>query len=289
MKTILVPVGGGDSDALVFETALAVARPLSAHLELLHVRVTVPDAAIHTPHMDFARGPGLASALDALASKAEQRAAGAEHCVRDLCARHGIEMVDAPRRTGAVTACWRLDAGEPVQRLLYHARHHDLTVMARPSQLDGLPPDRLETLVLGSGRPLLIAPAGAPMRALGTAMVCWKETRDAAHALSAAMPLLAKAERVIVVGVNEDGGGALADAVDDVVQELAWNGISAEPHVVSRGARPTSDSLFAAARSHAADLMVMGAYGHRYLREALFGGCTQSAIEAAQCPILLVH
>ena len=39
MKTILVPVGGSEADALVLETALAVARPLSAHLELLHVRV----------------------------------------------------------------------------------------------------------------------------------------------------------------------------------------------------------------------------------------------------------
>jgi hypothetical protein len=59
MKTILVPVGGSDADALVPETALAVTRPLSAHLELLHVRVAVADAAVHTPHLEFARGAGL--------------------------------------------------------------------------------------------------------------------------------------------------------------------------------------------------------------------------------------
>ena len=32
IKTILVPVGGGDADEAVFETALTVARPLLAHL-----------------------------------------------------------------------------------------------------------------------------------------------------------------------------------------------------------------------------------------------------------------
>ena len=69
MKTILVLVCGSDADALVLETALAVARPLSAHLELLHIRAAVADAALYAPHLEFARGAGLASALDALGSK----------------------------------------------------------------------------------------------------------------------------------------------------------------------------------------------------------------------------
>jgi nucleotide-binding universal stress UspA family protein len=288
MKTILVPIGGGSVDAMVLETALAVARPLSAHLELLHVRVGAAEAARHTPHLDFARGAGLTGALDGLRARAERRSTTAEHNVRDFCATHDIEMVEAPRPARSVTARWRRDEGEAMQRLLFHARHNDLVVMARHTGLDGLPPDRLETLLMGCGRPLLIAPAEAPMRALGTAMVCWKETRDAARAVSAAMPLLTKARRVLVVSVSEDGE-VPSEAVHDVVHELAWNGIAAESHVLARNPGTTADTLFAAARTHAADLMVMGAYGHRHLREVLFGGCTQSAIEAAQCAVFLVH
>ena len=127
------------------------------------------------------------------------------------------------------------------------------------------------------------------MRALDTAMVCWKETRDAARAVSAAMPLLTKARRVVVVSVNEDDGEALSEVVDEIVRELAWNGIAAEAHVLGREQGTTADTLFAAVRTYKADLMVMGAYGHRHLREVLFGGCTQSAIEAAQCTVFLVH
>lgn len=289
MKTILVPIGGGDADAVVLETALAAARPLSAHLEFLHVRVAAAEAARYAPHVDFARGAGLSSALDGLRSRAERRSATAERSIRDFCARHDIEMVDSPFPAQSVTARWQRDEGEAVQRLLFHARHHDLVVMARPTDLDGLPPDRLELLLVGCGRPLLIAPAEAPMCALETAMVCWKETRDAARAVSTDMPLLTKARRVVVVSVNEDGDEALSEAVGGIVRELAWNGIAAEARVLARGQGTTADALLTAARTFAADLMVMGAYGHRHLREVLFGGCTQSAIEAAQCAVFLVH
>ena len=161
---------------------------------------------MHTPHLEFARGAGLGSALDALGSKCQRRSEAAENHVRDFCAKHAIEMVETPVPAPSVTARWRRDEGEAMQRLLFHARHHDLIVMARPAVLDGLSPDRLETLVMGCGRPLLIAATGAPMRALDTAMVCWKETCDAARAVSAAMPLIAKARRVVVVSVGEDGG-----------------------------------------------------------------------------------
>lgn len=288
MKTILVPVGGGSGDALVLETALAVARPLSAHLEFLHVRVAAADAARHTPHVDFATGAGLSSALDGLTARAEQRSASAERNVHDFCARHDIKMVEVPFPAQSVTARWRRDDGEAMQRLLFHARHNDLVVMARPTSLDGLPPDRLESLLMGCGRPLLIAHAEAPMRVLGTAMVCWKETRDAARAVSAAMPLLTQAQRVLVVSVSEDAD-VPSGAVHDVVQGLAWNGIAAEPHVLARDRGTTADTLFAAARTYAADLMVMGAYGHHHLRQVLFGGCTQSVLQAAQCAVFLVH
>jgi nucleotide-binding universal stress UspA family protein len=155
--------------------------------------------------------------------------------------------------------------------------------------LDGLPPDRLETLLLGCGRPLLIAPTDAPLRALETAVVCWKETGDAARAVSAALPLLQQARRVVVVSVAEDGSASLPEALGEVVRGLAWNGIVAEAQVLPRTRRATSDALFAAAREHGADFMVMGAYGHRYLREALFGGCTQSVIDTGQCPVFLMH
>jgi len=59
MKSILVPTSGSDTDEPVFATALAAAQPFSAHLRFVHVRVSAGRAALHTPHVEFARGPSV--------------------------------------------------------------------------------------------------------------------------------------------------------------------------------------------------------------------------------------
>jgi nucleotide-binding universal stress UspA family protein len=38
-----------------------------------------------------------------------------------------------------------------------------------------------------------------------------------------------------------------------------------------------------------ADLLVMGAYGHSRLREALFGGATREMLETCPVPMLMAH
>jgi nucleotide-binding universal stress UspA family protein len=288
IKTILVPVGGGDADEAVFETALTVARPLLAHLEFLHVHVRPGEAAHYTPHVDFARGTALRNALQDLGDRAATRAAKAARHVSEFCARWKIDVVDEPRASQAVSARWRQEEGDALQRLLLHARHNDLVIMARAAKSDGLPADRLEALLLQCGRPLLIVPAKHPLARLDTAMVCWKERPDAARAVSAAMPLLTKVRRVTVVGV-EEGCAQAPGALDAVVDQLAWHGINAESQAPTREGRSTIEVLVASARERKADLMVMGGYGHGPAREALLGGCTQAVIEAADIPVLLVH
>ena len=288
IKTILVPVGGSDADQTVFETALTVARPFLAHLELLHVRVSVGEAAHHTPHVDFARGAALRNALQDLDEMVATRAATAVRNVSEFCARSNIDLIDKPRASEAVTARWRHEDGDALQRLVLHARHNDLVIMARATKSDGLPVDRLETLLLQCGRPLLIVPGTRPLVRLDTVMVCWKETPDAARAVSAAMPLLVNARHVTVVCVKEDGAPA-PGVPEDLANQLAWHGINADTQSLTHDGRSTIDVLFSAARNQKADVMVMGGYGHGHAREALFGGCTQAVVEAGDVPVFLVH
>jgi hypothetical protein len=183
------PVGGSATDHVVFETALTVSRLLTAHLEFLHVRLHASSAALHTPHMSYVVGTSLREALDHLELQAQKRLSSATRNVQEFCNRHGVAMVDKPGLFNAITAHWRLEEGEALQRLIMHARHNDLVVLARSAQSDGLPPDRLEALLLQCGRPLLIVPNERSVTALDTAVICRKETPEAARALSVAMPL----------------------------------------------------------------------------------------------------
>jgi nucleotide-binding universal stress UspA family protein len=59
--------------------------------------------------------------------------------------------------------------------------------------------------------------------------------------------------------------------------------------VIPSNGCPIAEALAATAEACAADLMVMGAYGHSRMREVIFGGCTQAVIGHAERPVLLVH
>ena len=288
MKTILVPAGGSKTDLVVFETALAVARPLGAHLEFLHVHLDASQAALHTPHVGFARGAALRSALDHLREQCESRACTAKNNVLAFCEHANVDLVDKPGASTGVTACWRMEEGDALQRLLFHARHNDLMVMGRHTRSDGLPQTRLETLLLESGRPLLLASSAVSKSLMNRVMVCWKEASDAARAVSAAMPILRKAEHVVVVSVCE-AVDSVTEAVDEIVKQLRWHGIEAISRVYSHDGWSTADRLAMVAHELDASLLVMGGYGHRPAWEALFGGCTRAALEIDELPVFLLH
>ncbi|MGO8915560.1 MAG: universal stress protein [Stellaceae bacterium] len=288
MKTILVLTGGSQSDKVVFDTALAVARPMRAHLEFLHIRISPGEAAAFTPHVDFAKGAGLREAMDRLRAEADERSAEAARHVHRFCQQEAIEIADTPSRIQGVSAAWREERDDAVERMIRRTRHNDLVVLGCASGANGLPPDLIGRLLVACGRPVLVAPARAQQSVTGTALVCWKETASAARALGAALPLLSKSERVVVVGVEESAGSSFDD-LRDLAQQLAWHGIFAESAWLPADGRSAAEQLAAAAGHYHADLLVMGGYGHSRARETIFGGCTQHFLDHAEWPVLMMH
>lgn len=288
MKSILVLAGGSDTDEPVFETALLAARLFSAHLEFVHIHIGAGQAAVHMPHVAFASGPALQDALEHLQVTADTRLAAAERHVRDFCARSMIPLVDVPNGAQGVTAAWCQAESNASRHLIFHSRHSDLIVAGRLTRPNGLPFDILDTLVMNCGRPMLLACSPVPCKLTGTVMVCWKETPDAARALVAATPFLARAERVVFTAV-EEGDRDIRMAVDDVASRFRWRGIPVDVDIVAANGRAIPDLLSSAARNCDADLVVMGAYGHSRIRELLAGGCTRSVLKSGERPVLLFH
>jgi nucleotide-binding universal stress UspA family protein len=286
MKSILVPIGGSDTDEPAIATALSAARPFSSHLEFIHVRIGAGEAAANIPHTSFAMGPALAGALKDLDDKAAARSAAAAQHFRELCARANIEIRDAPGGAQAVTASWREVDGRAPKRIMFAARHSDLVVIGRARKPNGLPEDFLEELLVGCGRPILIAPSTPPKTLVGTVMICWRESAEAARAVSCAMPLLTNANKVVAVTVAERDEDH-TESMAELASHLAWNGVTAEVKVI-KGPDPAA-RLAEAARACEADLIVLGAYGHSRLRELLLGGCTRSFLRHADRPVLMVH
>jgi nucleotide-binding universal stress UspA family protein len=269
------------------QTALAAARPFAAHLEFLHVHVSAGQAARYSG-AEFARGPALRNALDQLDTKAQSFSSLAERHIREFCDRSMIEISDSPSGEDKITGSLFEEKDNALARLTFHARHNDLVVMGRAKQTHGLPPDTLERLVLGCGRPLLVAATVAPQKLTGTVMVCWKESDNAARAVSAATPFLAKAKRVVFTSVAERDRGS-GEAMQHLAQQFAWNNVATEVRLIPADTRKIPDALAAAAESCGADLVVMGAFGQSRTHELLFGSCTEAFIRHADRPILLMH
>jgi nucleotide-binding universal stress UspA family protein len=288
IKTILVPTSGSDTDPRVFATALSIARPLGAHIEFFHVRLSACEAAVHTPHAEFCVGPAIANALDCLErSEGEQSTKAFEH-VNMFCSTHEIALRATPSITPSVTAEIVEEIDHAESRLLAHARHSDLLVLGRPRHADLMPYDLIETLLLGSGRPIVIAPESLPAQPSGTIVVGWQETPAAARALSAALPLLKLAHRVVLMNVGESEAGTSSN-LDRVARQLSWHGVFAETKHVPGAAKTATQVLLQAASDLNPDLLVVGGYNHRPLQESIFGGATRSLLEHAETPIFMMH
>ncbi len=290
MRSILVAASGSDSDTPVFETALAAARPLAAHLDFLHVLPTVGDAAVNTPHSDFAIGRAGAAAMERIKTEITRRSRAAERHFREFCALHSLPVVEAPQPGHQTSVSWQEISGDALECLTFRARHRDLVVMGRMKGPDGLPSDLLELVLVRSGRPMLVAPASD--RGLsGPAIVAWKESAEAARALAASLPLLKHAASVTLIAIGEDSSAtdAVKEGLNATTRQLAWHGIAADTFFIGGGRRSIADVLTSIIAERQAGLLVMGAYGHSRMREILFGGCTQQFLRDAPVAVLLAN
>ena len=285
IKTILVQLTGDPSDESALETAFLVARLFDAHLECLHVspdwRATAARAAVHGVSGPIVSGDFFASfEQETKATKWRARLHLAE-----FCKRRQLSPSDSKPPSGRISVTWRELSGEPWRTTMHEARFHDLIVLAHQ---DGI--NDLGSLILNAGRPVLVAPHQTPENLAPTIAIAWKETAESARALSAAMPLLAKADRIFVLSV-EDGCGSTAtmESAERVAQQLRWHGLNTEAIYVNPGDHTVVEAIVKSARDNKADLIVSGGYGHSRLRELVLGGVTRDLPRESPLPLFFFH
>ena len=287
IKTILVPISGSETDRVVLCAAWAIARSLRVHLECLHLRLKLHEAAAGSSRVGFCAGTTAPDALDNLAREQANLSTSAANYVTQFCREHGIAFSIRPSAAGLSADCLEED-GSPIATLLFHARHSDLTVLGRPQHDDCLPKTFIEEVLVESGRPLLIVPPGLGRPLLETIVVGWKESAASARAIAAALPLLQVAERVVVVNIAEDNSPGLK-ALEGVRQYLAFHGITAEVRRLGEGVVTAERLLSEAVEEMEAGLLVIGGFGHSRMRETVFGGVTRTLLKKAEFPVFIVH
>jgi nucleotide-binding universal stress UspA family protein len=183
--------------------------------------------------------------------------------------------------------CFTSDAPDLLTR---EARLRDLTIV--PAILEGTNYRwYAESIVFGSGRPVLLLPQRSRTRelALDTVVIAWDGSRPAARAVADALPFLERAKKAHILTVlNEKELGSESPAAE-LSKYLKRRGIDATPDCIDAADRRIGEILSSYLTSNQADLLVMGAYGHSRLREFILGGATRSMLSNPPLPILLSH
>ena len=141
-----------------------------------------------------------------------------------------------------------------------------------------------------SGKPVLILPyAGLLPSVIGeTVVVAWKPSREAARAVSAAIPLLRRARRVVIVSWSGNDERIEGSPLD-LNSYLKLNGVEASWDRQGEEPEALGELLLSRAFDLEADLLVMGCYGHSRAREWVLGGTSRTVLRSMTLPVLMAH
>ncbi len=121
-------------------------------------------------------------------------------------------------------------------------------------------------------------------------LLAWNQSTEALVAAKRALPLLKQADLVDVTVVDPPSRGPeRSDPGGLLCQYLVRHGVKAQVSVLAKTMPKVSEVLARHALEEGCDMMVMGAYGHSRLREAVLGGATRAALENSVIPVLMAH
>lgn len=255
--------------------AIALARDMDSHLVGL-----APTGLIGMP---ITLDPSAIGALNQAAIDAMRKEAGlVEAAFRGACEKAGLKSFESV-----------VDEADQAESIVRHAHCSDLCIVGQTDpQHDAFRLARLqlEQVIVQCARPTLIVPyIGRPATMGQRALVAWDDSREAARAVSDALPLLRRARHVDVLSWREGSHTAVsAERLQALNRWLMWQGVSADVREEISDI-DVADALLSRAADLGSDLIVMGAYGHTRWSEIVLGGVTRSLLDSMTVPVLMSH
>lgn len=290
LKNLLVSLTGFESDARALEAAFLIGWPFNACVDALHIRPEAMEIVVAAAVGQVTSKMGNIELIHALqreaATKAEQAKASFDAFSKRDLSGHAFGLA-----TAGITASFRELEGNPVQDLIAAARFSDLVVLGRAPVGSQFSRDAVANILVCCGRPVVLVP-NTELSSIGrTIAIAWKEKAESARAVTAAMPLLSRAKKVVVLTAAEANADAAncARSAEHLAQQLARHGIATEARTIAATERSVEQRLVEAARESGADLLVAGAYSHSRVRELVFGGFTREVLIACGLPVFLLH
>lgn len=180
--------------------------------------------------------------------------------------------------------------GDPLDLLTAEASRHDLIVIGRGTSFhagSGAGVSGLLKSLVGDAPRAVLAISDTATTA-ERALVAFDGSAPAARAMHMAvlLGLVPKSEtRVLSINPDIQIAEILADRAAALLRS---HGVNAATFGLRSDADP-AQMILSHAKSFAADIVVMGAYGHGGLRDAIFGSCTRRLLAECKAALFLQH
>lgn len=274
-RKILAHVTGDEGDANVLRSSLALAKAFDGRVVALYVQAD-PAEVVRSINSDLPSRV-IQELIDAARSSAAEDLAAIRATMRQVEAGHPPSALSLKVRDG------REEEEIAAESLL-----SDLIVFEHPAESESRTRRAaVEAALLASGRPLLLLPRDAGTIVGGRVAIGWDGSAAASHAVSAAVPLLTRAVAIEALRIGDDV--ADPEPARELHEYLKLHGLSCVDHAINPAGEETGAVLLDVAQRTAADVLVVGGYGHSRLREFVLGGVTRYLLADAAVPLLIAH
>jgi nucleotide-binding universal stress UspA family protein len=278
MRSILVPVEEHLLIQPVLETALLLGQTLDGYLEGMAITPNLP------PYIASDIVVGDISFLDPEVRR--QRAETSRRLFETVMTAQGIPQ--AATVSSRLCFGWRGGDLADDDFVGHYGRAFDITVLGRPSEQANHPRlPTIEAALFESGRPVLLVPPTPPSTLGTTVVIAWNRSTETARTVALAMPLLAVAQRIVVIEFED--WGVSGPSMQDLSRTLARNGLPVETRTIPNPHGHAGEAILSAAVALGGDLLVKGAYTQSRLRQFIFGGATSHILSQTTVPVLMAH
>lgn len=275
-SSILAVIDGSDPSKSALQAALHLAKRYEARVDLLGLSAMATPLFVSEAYSTDLFQTALDAARDA-----------AEAALKEAAETAGAAGVAYD------TALLATPLASVQEAVATRALYADLVVISQTGAAKESTRRAMDGALFSAPAPLLVWPqerdpalAGAIGR---SPTLAWDARLQASRAARLALPLIEGAEEVTVVTVTHDFGDEPyeEDPGAPFATWLARRGFTPVLRHLEGG--PVGETIHRDAMERGSDLIVMGAYGHSQLREAIFGGATESLLTTSALPLFMAH
>lgn len=287
LHSILIALDGSPSSLEAADRGLELAHRHRAYVEGLGI---VNSAWIQRPEAVPAGGMAYKTAMDLKRLwSATERVEAVLQDFRQRAERAGVPSFEVRQ----------LD-GNPVRLIEIEAASHDLIAIGRHSMFDlggemCELPLCIDRIIRNEPRPVLLVPevpfGAGQVGSRPSVLVAFDGSAASSRSVHMFAVLgLAAGNVVHVLTVDEPSSGRAQETASRAGTLLRRHG-AAEVHTIGLGDREAgtpSEAILGMSKALRVDTIVMGAYGHRGIRE-IFGSCTREVVEGCPTAVFLYH